>query len=244
MPQCKERGKMLGNYVTVDGVSSRTLGLFCKQLPMWPIATESKDTVTVGGRLSNLYKSAKHYNDISVDIEAVLLGRDTDAVVRYFTAGKKLVFSHIPDRYGIIRQLVAIDQNRVGNGALELKISLKCDPFKYGTSQTLEFLTSPQGFSAGGNTSAEPLIVAKGCSDGFEMSLTGVSFSTSGLTGDIYIDVPNRVTYQISGLNEKIIVDDHTTGNIWDLLLNPGAVSSIAFAGATSIQITPNERWL
>ena len=161
---------MLGNYVTVDGVSSRTLGLFCKQLPMWPVAVESKNSITVGGRLDNLYQSANHYNDIQIDIEAVLIGFDVDPIIRYLTAGKKIVLSNIPDRYGIIRQLVAIDQNRVGNGALELRITLKCSPFKYRLANNAiewPYTADPIYFQTKGTIYSEPLIVAVGASSGF-----------------------------------------------------------------------------
>ena len=110
---------MLGNYITVDGVSSRTLGLFCKQLPMFPVAVRGFNATTVGGRLDDIYQSANHFGDIQLDIEAVLIGFDMDPVIRYFTAGKKLVFSNIPDRYAVIRQLVAIYKKM--NGQLVIK---------------------------------------------------------------------------------------------------------------------------
>lgn len=239
---------MLGNYITVDGVSSRTLGLFCKQLPMWPVAVESKNSITVGGRLDNLYQSANHYNDIQIDIEAVLIGFDVDPIIRYLTAGKKIVLSNIPDRYGIIRQLVAIDQNRVGNGALELRITLKCSPFKYRVSNTaLEwtYTADPIYFQTKGTIYSEPLIVAVGASSGFTMSLNGTVISTSDLTGDLYFDVPNRVVYKIVD-GVKTVVQSNVTGNIWNLLLVPSETeyNELIFANATKIQLTKNERWL
>ena len=243
MPQCKERGDMLGNYMKVSGFSSRSIGLFCKQLPMFSPAIESKDVFTVGGRPSNIYRPSRHYNEITVEIEAVLLGLSTDNVYTYFTEGETLWFSHIPDRYVKIRQLVAIDVQRVGNGALELKITLKCDPFKYAVeNQKLTFLTSDADFLVGGNFYAEPVIVAKGCSDGFGMALNFNELTTTGLTGDIYIDVPRRMVYQLG--RPDTVVDDHTTGNIWDLILVPDELNNIEFTGATSIEITKNERWL
>ena len=236
--------KMLGNTITVDGYSSRSVGLFCKQLPMFPVAIESKDALTVGGRLSNMYKSAHFYNDITVEIEAVLLGLNVDLVAQYFANGKKLSFSHIPDRYAIIRQLVAVDQTRVGNGAIELRIALKCDPFKYSAAnQTLEFTAASNDFNVSGNFYAEPVLFAQGCTDGFSIDLNGVEFSTSGLTGNIYIDVPRRMTYQLSG-GVKTIVDEHTTGKIWDLILIPDDLNYLDMSGATKIQLTKNERWL
>ena len=227
-------------------VSSRTLGLFCKQLPMWPVAVESKNSITVGGRLDNLYQSANHYNDIQIDIEAVLIGFDVDPIIRYLTAGKKIVLSNIPDRYGIIRQLVAIDQKRVGNGAMELKITLKCSPFKYRiANDPQEFTESPSYFQTIGTIYSEPLIVAVGASSGFTMSLNGTVISTSDLTGDLYFDVPNRVVYKLVD-NVKTVVQNNVTGNIWDLLLVPSALdyNALIFSNATKIQITPNERWL
>ena len=235
---------MLGNTITIDGYSSRSIGLFCKKLPMFPVAVESKDAITVGGRLSNLYKSAHFFGDITVEIEAVLLGLNVDLAVQYFTNGKRLSFSHIPDRYAIIRQLVAIEQNRVGNGAIELRITLKCDPFKYSNAnQVLEFTSASNDFEVGGTFYAEPVIFAQGCTDGFSIDLNEIELSTSGLTGDIYIDVPRRMVYQVSD-GVKTVVDDHTTGKIWDLILIPDDLNYLDFTNATKVQITKNERWL
>ena len=235
---------MLGNTITVDGYSSRSVGIFCKQLPMFPVAVESKDSLTVGGRLSKMYQSAHHYGDITVDIEAVLLGLNVDLVAQYFSQGKRLSFSHIPDRYAIIRQLVAIDQTRIGNGAIELRITLKCDPFKYSSAnQVLTLESASNDFEVSGNFYAEPVLFAQGCTDGFSIDLNGVEFSTTGLTGNIYIDVPRRMTYQLVG-GIKTIVDDHTIGKIWDLILIPDDLNYLAFSGADKIQLTKNERWL
>lgn len=237
--------RMLGNTINVGGYSSRSIGLFCKQLPMWPVAVESKDVLTVGGRLSNLYKSAHFYNDITVEIDAVMLGLNIDNVILFFAEGRKMTFSHIPDRCAIIRQLVAIDQQRVGNGAIELHITLKCDPFKYSTAnQLLEFTNASNDFDVIGNFYADPVILAQGCSDGFSIDLNGVEFSTSGLTGDIYIDVPRRMTYQLGTGGVKNVVDDHTTGKIWDLILIPDDLNYLDMSNATKIKLTKNERWL
>lgn len=237
---------MLGNYITIDGVSSRTLGLFCKQLPMFPIAMQSFNNVTVGGRPDNLYQATGHYNDIIVDIEAVLVGLNTDSVIEWAANGEQLVLSNQPTRYVDIKQLMSVEQKRTGNGALEFKLSFRCGPFKHGLGrERIIVTTSPAYFQTVGNIYSEPLIVAQGCSDGFSMTLNGVSFATTGLTGDIYIDVPNRVVYQIVN-GVKTAVQEHTVGNIWDLILIPSTTeyNSLTYSGATSIEIKENERWL
>lgn len=173
---------MLGNYITIDGVSSRTLGLFCKQLPMFPVAVESKNSFSVGGRLDNLYQSSNFYNDIQLDIEAVLIGFEMDPIIRYFTNGKQLWLSNQPDRFAVIRQLVAIDQNRAGNGALELKITLKCSPFKYrANASPRNFYSSPAYFKTVGTVYSEPLIIAGGCYSDISIALNGVTVSTTGI---------------------------------------------------------------
>ena len=237
---------MLGNFITIDGVNSRTLGLFCKQLPMFPVAVQGFNTASIGGRLDDLYQAANHYGDIQLDIEAVLVGFDMDPIIRYFTEGKQLVFSNIPDRYAVIRQLVAIDQKRVGNGAIELRITLKCSPFKYRLDNSPRVVTSsPEYFRTVGTIYSEPLIVAKGCSAGFTMSLNGAIISTTDLTGDIYFDVPNRVVYQIQN-GVKTVVQNKTVGDIWNLMLVPSTTeyNEFIFSGAGSVEITKNERWL
>lgn len=237
---------MLGNYITIDGVSSRSLGIFCKKLPVYPVAIEGFNPITVGGRLDSLHQASGHYNDIQVDIEAVLIGFNMDPIIQWLSSGKRLFMSNQPDKYAIIKQLVAIDQKRTGNGALELKITLKLSPFKYKLGdETIDHNISPVVFKTAGNIYSEPLILAKNCSDGFNMTLNGVTLITSGLTGDIYIDVPNRVVYQlVNGV--RTVVNDHTSGEIWNLLLYPSETvnNTLSFAWANSIQIVKNERWL
>ena len=237
---------MIGNYIEIDGVSSRSLGLFCKQLPMLPITMQSYNNVTVGGRPDNLYQATGHYNDIIVDIEAVLVGLDTDSVIEWAANGEQLVLSNQPTRYVDIKQLMSVEQKRTGNGALELKLSFRCGPFKHGLGrERIIVTTSPEYFHTIGNIYSEPFIIAHECSSGFAMSLNGVPLSTTGLTGDIYIDVPNRIVYQlVDGV--KTSVQEHTVGNIWDLILIPSETeyNSLIFSGATSIEIKENERWL
>lgn len=237
---------MLGNYITIDGVSSRSLGLFCKQLPMFPVAVQSFNTFTVGGRLDTLYQYANHYSDIQLDIEAVLIGFEVDPIIRWVSSGKKIVLSNQPDRYAVIRQLVAVDQKRAGNGALEIKITVKCSPFKYKiANDTIEIAPSPRQIRTSGTIFSEPLIVMKNVSSDCYISVNSVQFEAYDLTGDVYIDVPNRVAYQIVS-NVKTVVLDHTSGRIWDLLLVPSETeyNAISYTGCDKLLITPNERWL
>lgn len=240
---------MLGNTITIDGVSSRSFGLFCKQLPMFPVALQSMNAITVDGRLDNLYQSLNHYNDISVDIEAVLIGLNMDEINRWLHNGKRLVLSNQPDRYAIIRQIVGITQKRTGNGALELTLSLKCSPFKYNLdNDPIEYFSSPAYFTTNGSIYSEPLIIAKGITTGFAMALNDVALTATGLTGNIYIDVPNRVIYQIIN-NQKTVVQGNTSGKFWNMVLVPkeselGPYNSLTFTNCDSIQIYKNERWL
>ena len=237
---------MLGNYITIDGVSSREYGLFCKQLPVYPIAMQGYNVTTVGGRLENLFQASGHYNDIQIDIEAVLIGFDIDNIVKWISTGKELSFSNQIDKFVLIKQLVAIDQKRAGNGALELKITVKCSPFKYSAAkETIVISSSPEYFKTIGNIYSEPIINAIGCSEGFTMALNGVTITTTGLTGDIVFDVPNRAVFQfVDGV--KTVVQEHTSGNIWDLLLVPSETeyNSLVFSGAQAVQIIENERWI
>lgn len=240
---------MIGNYITIDGISSRSFGLFCKQLPMFPVAVKNVNPITVDGRLENLYQSLNHYNDITIDIEAVLIGLNMDEINRWLHNGKRLVLSNQPDRYAIIRQIIGITQQRTGNGALELRISLKCSPFKFNLdNDPIEFYSSPAYFTTNGSIYSEPLIIAKGCSAGFAMALNDVALTATGITGNLYIDVPNRVIYQILN-NQKTVVQDHTSGKFWNMLLVPkeselGPYNELTFANCNSIEITKNERWL
>ena len=235
---------MLGNYFTIDGVSSREYGLFCKQLPMFPVAVQGYNTITVGGRPENLFQASGHSNDIQFDIEAVLVGFAMDDIIQWLQSGKRLELSNQPDRYAVIKQLVAIEQKRAGNGALELKFTLKCGPFKYRIAEPEHWTNSPVYFQTIGNIYSEPLIVAKGCSDGATIAVNGKPLITSGLTGDIYIDVPNRVIYQlVEGV--KTVVQEHTSGDFWDFLLVPSETeyNSLVFSGVTTIDLYKNERW-
>ena len=51
------------------------------------------------------------------------------------------------------------------------------------------------------------------------------------------------MTYQLSG-GVKTIVDEHTTGKIWDLILIPDDLNYLDMSNATKIELKKNERWL
>ena len=238
---------MTTNYIEIDGVSSNTFGLFCKQLPRFPVAIENVAAYQVSGKQDNMFQSLNHYNDILVQIEAVLRGfRNTDKVFSWLHSGKLLYLSNQPDRIGEIKQITNIEQERIGSGGLSLKITFKCAPFKLASFNPMYTPASnPYYFKTLGTVYSEPIITVYGATEGCTVTVNGVTLTTTGVTGDFVIDVKNRTIYKnVSG--EKQSIQDKTSGTFWDMLLVPSEsdYNVISYTNADSITFVANERWL
>lgn len=242
------------NMIYVDDVpSSRFKGIFFRKLPLWTTATENIDSVKVQGRADDLSISTGHYNDISITLTAVALTGDfeeLDNLTRWISEGKTIRLSNQNDRYAYIKSIQKIEKKRIGSGAAEISISLKCSPFKYeAVGGFTSFTSSPGYFESRGNIYSEPLIQLNGIGGNCTIKLNDKQFEISGFTGNCTIDVEKKTVYKENSDGTKTSILEFTSGDLWELVVLPPALfdavktNKIEFSGVSQVRILKNVRW-
>lgn len=237
------------NQIFIDGVSSNTYHLFFERLPMFPTAIENSSTVAIPGRNETLTEKSGSFNDITVPLNAYLVGFDIDEIKAWLHNGKKLVLENQPDRYARIKQVTVQEYDRVGNGALNLKITFKCSPFKYALASeawnlnTFEFHDVPGNISVSGNYYAQPIMLVGDVTAGTEITLNGVKVRINSDYETVLIDTEKLMICQMLSDDSKVNIQNETEGNFWEWKLNPGSNNYIEMNKGI-IMLWKNERWL
>ena len=250
---------MIFQDIIIDGVSGRSIGLKFEKLPLWACAHEQTINYDTTGRHQALHYKSGFYNPFTMTFTAYLInGAQISDVYRWVNAGKKVILSTQPDRYGIIRNVQPIFPSRIGQIPNKIDISIEFEPFKYAVDNTP--ITTPserteslmQVFKTIGNIYSEPLIVLKGVMSPedtgyFTITVNGVEIKLQHIYNDVYIDIPRRKIYQKNDEYE-FIVQERTTGNFWDAVLVPSdtALNVVSVDGVLlrGMEIHKNERWI
>lgn len=229
------------NRITINGIPSSEKQLFVNKLDKLPVAVEKVETYSVGGRADNLHRPTAKYNDLKYTVKCVHIGNNTDDAVRYLTEAETLITDLQPDRYATVTEVSDIKENRIGNGAIEITVTYTIAPFKYAVNNDFEFV--PQRFKINGTMWTEPVLKIVNIADECTITLNGITVHIDGLSGNIYIDVENKLIYQLIG-GEKVVVQENTSGDFWNLILIDGDVyNTLEFSGADNVLIQKNERW-
>ena len=244
---------MLKNIVYVDDQpSTRFQNLFFKKLPLFPIAQEQIDSTVVQGRPESLTRKTGYFNDISITLEAVIVDIFTEInevslindIISWIASGKRLRLSSEPGKCAIIKQVSKYEQKRIGSKAAEVKITVKCYPFKREQANGyVSYKTSPQNFESRGNFDSEPKIEIRGIAGSCSVTLNGVTIGISGFSGTAVIDAENRIVYSEAN-GEKTSILERSTGEIWKLCVYHDTVNRISFSGCTEVRIWKNVRFI
>lgn len=233
------------NWISIDGHYSSEFGLKMARLPLWTTAAETVENTALPGVPVEAGRHTGQYKDFDLTLTGYITRYpfDLPSLNAWIQGGKKLVMGTQPQIYGIIRKVGQITPKRIGTRANEIQIPLTFQPFKY-TNTNLppyEYDTSPAYFRLWGNIYSEPLYRLTLTGDA-AFTVNGVTLTLTELTGDVIVDLPRRKIYQESG-GVLTVVQDHTAGAFWDMVLHPG-VNAMSWEGISRVVLTPNERWL
>lgn len=234
------------NIVTIDSVSSETVGLYFDKLPLIPSARRRSSTYQIPGAGEDLTIYSNDYDDISMTLTAYILP-DTDhqAVYNWIRTGGKMVLSTQPDVYAIIKNVGVIAPSRVGWAAHKFDIPLTLSPFKYRIENTPDVLTASGSLQTQGNVYSLPVYHLAGCSGDVEFTVNGVTLTITDAPSDVYIDTVSQTVYTYVD-NAKTSIMQTTAGAFWRMVLVPGTPANyITWSGTVgSVTITRNERWV
>lgn len=234
------------NTVTIDSVSSNSVGLFFDKIPFMPSAKERVSTYAIPGAGEDLTIGSGDYDDLQMILTAYLRpGRDIQAVYDWANGGTKLVLSTQPDIYGEIKQVGEIAPSREGWQAHKIDIPFTLSPFKYRVDNSPVTLTEAGTLRTLGNIYSLPEYVLSDTAGDITFTVNGTTLTVTNAPGNVHIDVGAQVIYTLDGTTKNNIMSS-TSGNFWEMVLVPGNVpNSIGWSGTVgSVTVVRNERWV
>lgn len=233
------------NTVTIDGVSSDTVGLFFDKIPYIPSAKRRVNTYQIPGAGEDLTIYSGDYDDIPMVLNAYIRPEsDIQSVYNWIHSGSKIELSTQPTIYGIIKSVGEIVPSRAGWDAHKIDIPLTLSPFRYLLNDEEIILSeNPAYISNAGNIHSLPLYKMTGCSGDVSITVNGVQLTITDAPADIYIDTASETVYTINaGTKENML--SKTSGAFWNMALNPGT-NVIAWGGTVgSVSVKIGTRWV
>lgn len=227
--------------------SFQDFGIYMASRPHIPSPERRVTYIDVPGMDSRLRRDEGTYGDITLSVECSFLGDPVSKISAIkdwlLNAGEAdLTFSHIPGRKYLAQVVNSIDFEIVLKVTSHFVILFNCRPFQYATDNTPIVVTDGSGYvlSNPGTVKSLPIIKINGSGSG-GLTVNGQSVSFSDIDESVILNSELRETYLDTG-TELISKNSTKTGDYPVLL--PGD-NTISFSGGiTSLEITPNWRWL
>ena len=194
---------------------------------------------------SRLRRDEGTYGDITLSVECSFLGDPISKIsaVKGWLLGAgqaDLTFSHIPGRKYLAQVVNSIDFEIVLKIASHFVIAFNCQPFQYATENSPITVSESTTLTNPGTVKALPNIKVIGSGSG-SLTVNGQSVSFSDIDGSVFLNSELQETYKDTGT--ALVSKNSTKTGDYPVLLSGD--NTISFSGGiTSLEITPNWRWL
>lgn len=225
--------------------SFKDYGIYIEKRPNIPSPKRRVSYMDVPGRDSSLRLDEETYEDITLSVECSLKGdtyrKISDIKSWLLNAGESdLIFSYQPDKKYIAQVVNSIDFEVVLRITSHFVILFNCQPFQYATDNTPILMDSAITLQNPGTVAAFPYIKVNGSGMG-SLTVNGNSVFFNSIDENVILNSEIQETYKDTG-SELINKNATKTGDFPILL--PGE-NTISFSESiTSLEITPNWRWL
>ena len=225
--------------------SFQDFGIYVASRPHIPSPERRVTYIDVPGMDSRLHRDEGTYGDITLSVECSFLGDPVPKIsaVKGWLLGageSNLVFSHIPGRKYLAQVVNSIDFEIVLRITSHFIIVFNCQPFQYATDNAPVMVSESVTLINPGTVKSFPVIRVTGSGAG-ALTVNGKTVSFSGIDGTVTLDSVIQETYQETG-TELISKNSTMTGDYPALLPSENIISFSG--GITSLEITPNWRWL
>jgi predicted phage tail component-like protein len=228
------------NFLGKD--SYNDFGIVVEKRPIISKPQRNIQYFDVPGRSGSLKVDDATYKDIIIPIQCNF--RDTtsvavhaDLIKPWLDGGEgQLIFNNQTDKYYIahVSDQVDISQEILLFG--QFLVNFRCQPFKYAVTNTPATLWSNGSITNPGTANSEPVLFLMG-NGNITLTINGASIQLTGISGSITIDTVLKDAY-----NGSTLLNNQMSGDFPVLL--PG-INTISWTGSvSSLQITPNWRWL
>lgn len=225
--------------------SFQDFGIYVASRPHIPSPERRVTYIDVPGMDSRLRRDEGTYGDIMLSVECSFVGDPVPKIsaVKGWLLGAgeaDLTFSHIPGRKYLAQVVNSIDFKIVLKITSHFVILFNCQPFQYATENTPIMVSESMTITNPGTVNALPNIKITGSGAG-ALTMNEDTVSFSDIDGTVTLDSMIQETYQDTG-TELISKNSTKTGDYPVLLPGDNAISFSG--GITSLEITPNWRWL
>lgn len=190
---------------TFKDISSDSLGLIIKDMPLVPRAEKNIEIVEVSGRNGNLHIDNENYLSKSYSVICIATKKDKiDSINSSLSGTGKLTLSKYSDRYFNATIKNQIDYTLYLNTFHEFPIQFDLDPIAYSNQLTEHSLTESGNINVGGNVEVFPTLIITGVGN---VTINGYSLSVeeTGITVDC--ELMNCTKNGLSA-NDKVILDE------------------------------------
>ena len=216
-------------------------GILVEKRPPIPKPQRNIDYIEVPGRSGSLKVDDATYQDIIIPILCSFKNADVaskaDEVKAWLDSGEgalilsnqtdKYYLAHVSDQFDISQELKVFGQ---------FLVNFRCQPFKYSVTNNSISLVNGGTITNSGTVKSEPIFVVTG-NGNITLTVNGVSIQLTGVNGYITIDSVLKDAYKGTLLQNSLMLGDFP-------VLVPGG-NVISWTGnVSSVQITPNWRWL
>jgi predicted phage tail component-like protein len=194
---------------------------------------------------SRLRRDEGTYGDITLSMECSFFGDPVSKISAVkgwlLSAGEAdLTFSHIPGRKYRAQVVNSIDFEIVLKITSHFVILFNCQPFQYATDNTRIKVSESMTITNPGTVASLPNIKVNGYGPG-SLTVNENSVSFGDIDGSVTLDSTIQETYQ--DIDTELISKNSTKAGDYPMLLPGDNVISFS-GGITSLEITPNWRWL
>lgn len=229
------------HWFTWKGKSSLTdFDLWINKLPKITRAPERYDTVSIPGRAGDLIllEGEDVYDSYVRECTVITLNTNPTLqdVLNWLRGTGDLTFSNEPDRIYTARIVNEVSFSRIGNDLIQAKIQFYCEPFKRSRKSEEKITMTASGTIGNpGNVASKPKvkITATGTKT---IVIGGVSMTFNSITDPITVDCDARIV-----TCGNAIWTGTFSGDFWQI---PVGQSNVTVPASTSIEITPNWRWV
>lgn len=226
------------DFVTINGMDTREIGVFCTFLPPPSIASERVSNIPVPGRSGYLHRSEDSFETAAKKAGFFFDGINVERVKELFRTASMVVFSNEPDKVYSCRVSNASEFTNQMFDLNEFEIIFECDPEKREREPSIIQAVNGMTLIHPGNRKTKPT---------FEITGAGTIILTAGsqtvtlqnASGTTIIDGNLEECYTSLGVS----ANSKMTGSF--PILMPGIPTVISWTGTVSaVKILPNWRWV
>ena len=229
-------------YFIFNGVDSRDLGLYVKDIPFDMMASRRVDTLVLPTIDGTLYRDNDTYESYTLSIECILKDSLTTENVKKikntFKVGKgDLILSTRPNNIykAVLKSQLNFTEMLQYTGSCLLTFEIQ--PFSFITEgQNAIKVTKNMTIKNLGNYSSNPLFKAVGGNGLVTINVNGHTMAFKGVNSTFYVDCELEDVYGDGGKNLNNFMDLES-----DFISLPTDSFTVTYTGLTELYITP--RW-